>query len=157
MVKRDTRVWEKLLKDLSSLTESYSEAGFFEGQIHPSSGESLVDIATLNNFGGENPDPSRGDIPARPFMTFSVQNSELVIGKRMAKGFESFIKDGNVHKALDIPAEDLQRWIGWTIEMDELYTPNAKATVNKKGRDEPLSDSGYLAENVLRKVHVRRK
>lgn len=154
VLKKDTKVWDALLKNIATLTKSESEAGFYSDQGHPNSEDSLAQIATLNNFGGENPDPTRGDIPARPFMTFSVQNAERTVGRKMAKGLEGLLKSGNVFNALDLPAAELQKWIGWTIEMEELYTPNAPATISKKGRDEPLSDSGYLAENVERKVKI---
>lgn len=157
MIKKDTRVLDKLLKDLNTLIKSESETGFYHDNIHPETNEPLSNIAFLNNYGGENADPDRSPIPARPFMEYSLENAEITVSKRMVKGFEYFIEKGDIFKALDLPAEDLQRWIGWTIEMDELYERNAPMTIRKKGgRDEPLTDTGYLAENVERKVKIGR-
>lgn len=120
------------------------EAGWFETNRYPD-GTSVAQVARFNEFGTTK-------APARPFMRlaaskFSAQRKEAVpkLATKMAEG--------------KITADQALGAIGNVLEgciVDSIknggWTPNAPSTVEKKGFDKPLIDTGEMFKSVSSKV-----
>lgn len=127
--------------------ETSSGAGFFKDQVHPEHDIPLATIADKNNEGFTTPEGRK--VPARPFFDYAVNTCDSVMADPFIRGAGKIASgDKNVRGNLKNAADTMAEWISVYIKSDELYEPNAPFTIKKKGFDKPLTETGYLSENV---------
>lgn len=138
---------KRYFAELKKLEKLEVQVGYWRGEKTYNDGTDLVDIAAANELG-------TSTIPARPFMKQSFENHEddlqefcNMVNTKLSNGataVESLIKLGVDCKGL---------------VQDEFingeFAPNAAATINKKGSEQPLIDTGYMMQNVDFKVVKR--
>jgi hypothetical protein len=136
--------WGQALAGLTHMDGAGVEVGIFEEDgPHPNSDEGLTiaEIALRNEFGDDG-------TPARPFMATNYAANEQRYGRLAEKVFASVIRDGlSVEQALQtlgaIQASDVK------VTINDWTTPeNAPATVEIKGKNDPLVDSGIMRDHV---------
>lgn len=130
------RKFQKMLKELADLQV---RVGFQQGEASQD-GVDMCDIAAWNELGTEHS-------PSRPFLRKSVdENVDKINGFLQSK--KSDLVRGKsaeqVLKEIGIFQKDLiQEKI-----TEGSFTPNAPATIKKKGSDKPLIDTGRMRQSV---------
>lgn len=140
-----TAAGEKFLKELQELSQMQVRVGFQRGKKHKGKGKragaDLVDIALCNELGTDT-------IPSRPFLAQTVAqqgeaikqaSAELVVqvvegkmkGKQALKNIGVLVKGAVQHQMVE-----------------GEFVPNAPSTVQRKGSDKPLIDTGQLRQGV---------
>lgn len=110
-------------------------------------GKTLAQIGAINHFGAEN-------IPARPFLDVALEDKR--VKKRLNRAFrQGFRKDNSVPAGLNalgqIAANEITQYI---LKLDA--PPNAPKTIQRKGKDDPLVDTGRLARSITHKLNKKR-
>lgn len=140
-----TAAGEKFLKELQELSQMQVRVGFQRGKKHKGKGKragaDLVDIALYNELGTDT-------IPSRPFLAQTVDqqgetikqaSAELIVqvvegkmkGKQALKNIGVLVK-GAVQQQM----------------VEGEFVPNAPSTIQRKGSDKPLIDTGQLRQGV---------
>lgn len=145
----NTSFLDSLEKKLKTLTTYEGSAGFY-GKMHPTHGVRDVEIAVTNEYG----DPTN-NIPSRPFMRTAASHSGLMISNELKKLWPKYlkgqIKTVSLLKQLsEKEAEMIKRFI---ITND--FVDNSAFTIAQKGFNDPLVNTGWLAENVDTKVRKK--
>ena len=138
-IKSSTSMEKRLQKVLKVLTKNKLHVGFLNNSEHngPRTDMSNASLALLQEHGTDN-------IPARPFMTQSLGNKNLV-KQQIDKQARRLLKDPK--SAMSNMGEDMSHLVKET--MDRFSTPaNAPATIAKKGSDNPLIETGSLRDSV---------
>lgn len=110
----------------------------------------LVDVATVNEFGSRD-----GRIPERSFLRSTIdRNRTAYLVKLGAAGLRALVggRAGLVaalHRLGLEVATDVRRTI-----ITLRTPPNAASTVRRKGSDNPLVDTGRLAQSVTWEVRM---
>lgn len=133
----DGKRFEKMLKELA---DKEVRIGFQRGENTDEDGVDICDIAAFNELGTANS-------PSRPFLRKSVDENESAIN--------AFLKDVKKDICDGVPAEQILKKIG-LFQQDLIqekitegqFTPNAPATIKKKGSDKPLIDTGRMRQSV---------
>lgn len=142
---KTTAAGEKFLKELQELSQMQVRVGFQRGKKHKEKGKragaDLVDIALYNELGTDT-------IPSRPFLAQTVDqqgeaikqaSAEMVVqvvegkmkGKQALKNIGVLVKGAVQHQMVE-----------------GEFVPNAPSTVQRKGSDKPLIDTGQLRQGV---------
>jgi hypothetical protein len=122
------------------------DVGFFPEAKYPD-GTQVAEVAIKNEYGDLN-------IPPRPFMqpTFNEQKSKWL--DILAKTVKSQQQEIDVKKALTIVGvvaqDDVKDKIDWWAK--EGTPRNAQMTIEKKGFDSPLIETGQMRDAVHFKV-----
>lgn len=117
--------------------------GFFEDAKYPD-GTSVAMVGAIQNDGA----PKAG-IPPRPFFSTMV----AIESKNWPKAIRDLLieNDYDARKTLEIAGEgikgQLQRYI-----LDWSQPPNAESTIEKKGFNDPLFETGHMVNSVGAKV-----
>ena len=102
---------------------------------------SVAAVATFNEFGG-------GYTPPRPFMRDTVRKNWRKWRTFVQDRFPSVLDCKKMLLELgDVMSSDLRQMI-----IDYKYPPNAPSTIKAKGFNDPLIDSGQMAESVRMEV-----
>lgn len=132
--------FKKLQRELKGASKSYTHVGVHKGE-QTLDGVDLVSIAIANELGTDR-------IPERSFLrsTFDEQHRKLkVLGK---KQYELVLEGKqSIQKALGLIGEYFQAQVVKKIN-DLRDPPNAPSTIEKKGSDNPLVDSGQLKQSI---------
>lgn len=146
---KDTKVWDKLKKDLSSKTGMELRVGFFEDSRYGAENDNLqvAQVAQWNEEGSSTN-------PTRPFIRVGFM-SPIKSGayEKYFKAAITRILDGtssfeNEYKILGpVAVKDMKQSIA-----DWDSPPNSPITVADKGFNNPLIDSGTMYESVDFKV-----
>lgn len=115
------------------------KVGFLEDAKYPN-GTSVALVAAVQNFGA----PARG-IPARPF--FSNMVEEKAPGWGPALGACLRQTGNDVPAALALMGEGIKGQLQQSIR-DTNAPPLAEATIDRKGFDKPLVDTGHMLNSV---------
>lgn len=140
--------YDKLAEVLSRITataQGQVDIGFF-GDLEADypNGESVPEVAYKNEFG----DPTKQQ-PPRPFMRRAIEADGKEWGGVVGQLLVDADYDGK--DALDAAGHEGVRSIQKSI--DTLVDPPlAKYTIEKKGHDKPLIDTGKMRESVNYKV-----
>lgn len=113
----------------------------------PDSGVSLVDIAIINEYGTDT-------IPARPAMRDFFEKNRDTIGRAMDAA-AAHVQDGRMSPgvALGQLGELVAGGQKAHVQASKSWaTPNAPATVRRKGSDTPLIDDGVLVNAIRAQV-----
>lgn len=149
-VKADMRKLSQLRRKLIKAAEQAIQVGFFDGAPHPNApGHTVAEIAAINEFGL----PSQ-NIPERPFMLASIRDTSAPAF--IADGFKKMINGtGSAASMRSRAAKRMRDEMKVTII--EFSEPgNAPFTIAKKGFDNPLTETGFLARSVKFKIGRRR-
>lgn len=130
----------KFQKMLKELAEMEVRVGFQHGEATEADGTDICDIAAWNELGTEN-------IPSRPFLRMSVDENVDKINNFLQSQKNALLsgKDAEqVLKEIGLFQKDLiQEKI-----TEGTFVPNADMTVEKKGSDKPLIDTGRMRQSV---------
>lgn len=128
---------ERMQKDGLVLVGVPKGAGNYED------GLTIATIAAVNNFGSAD-----GHIPARPFLAPAVENGAPEY-RRLVEVMLPKVMSG------ELEMQTLLAQMGQLAEghvkqqITELRTPpNAQSTIDKKGSDNPLIDTGALRQSI---------
>jgi len=144
---------DKLKARLAELSKKVSKSsivdvGFFEGSTESASGVSTPMVAYCNEFGVEIPNESgepKEDkeyrTPPRPFFRGMIKDGEKHWGDDLGKALLHADYDSSV--ALSLMGESMTGELVQSIT-DQVYQPLAKSTVQKKGFDTTLLDTGDM-------------
>jgi hypothetical protein len=155
-VKQDTKVWEKMVRNLSKHQGTAVEVGFW-GDIHKS-GVSVAQVASWNEEGHVNGGKFAGTItPPRPFIRVGFMRL-----LRNPIWMNKYYKDihniaignltwKNLHERM---AEELKDKMKLAI-LEWKTPPNSATTIALKGFNDPLIDSGQMYDSV--KARIGRK
>lgn len=133
----DGRRFEQMLRELA---DKEVRIGFQHGEATEKDGTDICDIAMWNEMGTEH-------IPSRPFLRKSVDENTAEINSFLQSKKEDILRG--------VPAEQILKDIG-IFQKDLIhqkitegsFTPNAAATVQRKGSDHPLIDTGRMRQSV---------
>lgn len=146
----DDTGWRKLLKSVNGLDRYAVRVGILEssgGETEEGSGYTLLEIAALHEFGGEN-------VPERSFIrrTFAEKHSELVaITGKLCK--EVITRGMPVPRAYALLGQWGAAAVRATITQGQgVPPPNAPSTIEQKGSDRPLVDTGRLVGAIAYEV-----
>lgn len=146
-VKCDVSGLEKLRRSLTECQEIEGRAGFDSSQTHPRSETPLSDVAYYNHFGSE-----KGHVPKRPFFRRACKDSKKKVSSELRKEVANILMGKSPKPALDRSVKALSKYISDVIQSDNWRPRNAPYTILKKGFDNPLTETGYLANNVKTEV-----
>ncbi|BBG58505.1 hypothetical protein [Providencia rustigianii] len=125
-------------------------AGILDKQAYPSNedgsgGEFVATVAYKQEFG----EPSE-NIPSRPFFRHAISVNKDKWSAIIAKGFRSYDGDGVMalrsagEEVIDDLRESVRTW---------STPPNSKETVDRKGFNNPLIDTGQLMNSFSYEVN----
>ena len=132
--------YNRIMRDLQKLYGMEVVAGMLKDSGKAENGASYVDIATWNEYG-------TGRIPSRPFIRISADTNKAAWAKLAQQCVNGVIDGDSPRDAAQVVGlrmvEDIRKVFG----SSELKA-NAPSTVKKKGRNEPLVDSGEMRRRV---------
>lgn len=120
-------------------------AGILNNAGVSSKGVPLVDIAIYNEFGTRH-------IPSRPFVRIATDENVDKWAETAARGAKKVIDGGDIKKAGETVGRRMKADIQAVFGDKTRLTPNARSTILRKGRDEPLIDTGKLKSVVNYRV-----
>lgn len=131
---------KRYFRELKKLAELEIRVGFQSGADPYEDGTDLVDVVAYNELGSS-------DIPARPFMKQSFENHEDELKNGCDLVNRTLAAGGTAEQALDKLGVIVKGLVQEEI-VDGDFTPNAEATVKKKGSAQPLIDTGHMRQSV---------
>ena len=157
-LKTNTKIWDRMVKNLSKPNVQHVRVGWFNKRN--TDGIPLAQIASWNEEGHLNGGMFEGTFtPPRPFIRINFLGkikdpdwfnkyiplfNQLVIGKISWK---------RLHEAM---GNDLVNLLQESI-LEFKTPPNSLVTINMKGFDDPLIESGQMFDAVEYKVSRRNK
>lgn len=136
---------EQAMKDLAKRLEREQRVlvGVPEGSGSYEDGLTIATVAAVNNFGSAD-----GRIPARPFLQPPIEDGAPMY-RRLAEVMLPRVLSG------EMEMRTLLEQMGNLAEghvkqyITDLRTPpNAQSTIDKKGSDNPLIDTGFLRQSI---------
>lgn len=133
--------FNRIMRDLQKLDGLEVVAGMLKDSGKASNGASYVDIATWNEYGTRR-------IPSRPFIRISADTNKAAWSKMAQQAVNDVIDGDSPREAAKVighrMVEDIRKVFGDTSKLKD----NAPSTIAKKGRNEPLVDSGEMRRRV---------
>ena len=133
--------FNRIMRDLQKLDGMEVVAGMLKDSGKASNGASYVDIATWNEYGTKH-------IPSRPFIRISADTNKQAWAKMAQQCVNAVIDGDSPRDAAQVighrMVEDIREVFGDTSKLKA----NAPSTIAKKGRNEPLVDSGEMRRRV---------
>lgn len=154
-----TTEWEKIKNRLQRGMDKELRIGFFSEDTYSEENANLpvAAVAAWQDLGAPFDGPK--NIPPRPFMRLGLKEilKTNVYTQRYKEAFlKTILGRGTINSSYNGIAKavvpDLQKTI-----TDWVYPPNAAFTVQEKGRDDPLVDTGKMRDSVKAKVEKSRK
>lgn len=146
---------------LNMLAQTSMEVGFFSDKTYGPENDNLpvAQVAFWQERGTYHWATGEEHIPARPFFLTTIDSFKRGrnVSKRLAIAVQMFLID----RMSPIPAmknlgEFLQKQLQDSIERWSV-PPNAKSTVDKKGFNNPLIETGFMKDSVAFRVIKRGK
>ena len=144
------KLTDKLKRKLELLAQSSIDVGIPKEESGQKDGETiyLADIANVNNFGSY----SR-NIPARPFGTTTVTRYQEQIKKIIQVQMNDILeKNKDVKKGFDAIGAVCAGYMKKNLT-DGEWKANAQYTIDKKGSDQPLIDTGQMRQSITWRVN----
>ena len=138
-VDRLTREGRAFLRALEELDGLEVRVGYQEGATYPD-GTPVVHVALWNELGTVN-------APPRPFIRQTVDNNEAKIQSKMKSSVNKLANGATADTVLNELGVFAKGLLQKEIK-DGDYVPNAPSTVEKKGSDRPLIDTGLLRQSA---------
>ena len=133
--------FNRIMRDIQKLDGMEVVAGMLRDSGKASNGASYVDIATWNEYGTRR-------IPSRPFIRISADTNKQAWAKLAQQCVNDVIDGDSPRDAAQVighrMVEDIREVFGDTSKLKA----NAPSTIKKKGRNEPLVDSGEMRRRV---------
>lgn len=131
------RRFEQMLRELSGLEV---RIGFQKGEAAEEDGTDICDIAMWNELGTEH-------IPARPFLRKSMDENMDRINSFLQERKEDILRGASARQILNDIGNFQHDLIQEKIT-EGSFTPNAAATVRRKGSSHPLIDTSRMRQSV---------
>jgi len=144
---------KRFMKELQELAKLEAQIGFHRGDNVDDDGTDLCDIAAWNEFGTTSKLGNK-HIPSRPFLKQSIDNNIDEINQMLAEKKQEIMSGGSAKQVL----QDIGMFQKDLIQMEiheGSFDPNAEYTVEKKGSDKPLIDTGRMWQSVHYKIKPR--
>ncbi len=144
------RGWNRIRRELARMAKSFVKVGVLSNAGTEEGGMSLVDVAVVNEYGA----PEK-NIPERPFIRQTLDTKSTEIAKKKADLADKVMTGKmDTRRALD----DLGVWA--TRKIKETFTkgdftPNAPATIKRKGSSRPLIDTGRLRQSINHETEIK--
>lgn len=144
---RITPEGRRFYEQLRQLARMEVRVGYQAGEAADEDGVDMCDIAAWNELGTEHS-------PARPFLRQTVEKNESKINEFCAREAGKMFDGGTAEQCLDKIGVFMKGLVQKTIR-DGEFAPNAPATIQKKGSDKPLIDTGRMRQSV--NYHIKPK
>lgn len=132
-----------------------AQAGFWKERKHPNGKLNAAELANILEYGA-NLSKATGKIPPRPFIKDGAEDSVIELKHLYQAQFNAFIEGKKSPRDVLHPiAVSLAKWIQMRI-LYNSYVGNRPYTIEKKGFDMPLMESGWLSENVMNKTRLKK-
>lgn len=144
-LKCDTKLLDRLIRQVEG-GDKTARVGFFEDSgEHPRSHMTAYEIALINNYGSV-----KANIPERPFVTDGAYERELVAQADLRKGVRQVHQGKKTFsQALSVAAETQKDSIAAQLQLAKfVYAGNAPSTVENKGFNAPMFESGWLYQKI---------
>lgn len=133
------RAFKKIGESIGKAREV--RVGFLENATYPD-GTKVAEIAAIQNYGAT-------DIPARPFFSSMIANKSPDWGERFAKVLR--LCDYDTDMALARMGEGIAGQLRTSIT-ETNAPPLAQSTIDRKGFDKPLIDTGHMLASIDKEV-----
>jgi len=147
-VKYTKRNLQKVITAMNAIDDTVVKVGLFEEDKYGPENENynVAQVAFWQEYGE--------GVPERPFVSYTFSDPSLLTKVRntMKMVAETVFK-GNVssNRQLGKLGDEISNMMKW--EIITWSTPsNSPSTIEKKGRDDPLVDTGKMWESVKHKV-----
>ena len=138
---RITAQGRRFFAELERLRRLQVRVGFEQGQAFSEEGVDMVDIAAWNEVGNVH-------TPARPFLRKSVDENEARINSFCQQQFRELTVGRISSQSVLSRIGAMQVGLVQEKITDGDYVPNSQSTVQKKGSDKPLIDTGRMRQSV---------
>lgn len=144
-LKCDTRILDKLIRQTSKGDKGAAIGYFDDSGKHPRSGATAYEIAAINNFGAP-----EANIPERPWVTDGAFEGELPTNASMKRGVRKIHKGASTfHKEIREAAKIQKNYISAQLVLAQFqYARNAEATIESKGFNAPMFETGWLQKQI---------
>lgn len=149
-LKIETKKLQSLIKRTNAIDNTEVEVGFWDDRYGPENDNLPVAlVAAYNNFG-------TSFNPTRPFMDDTFE--DIMYQAYMARGvkhiFYSVLTNGrSTQRLLRELGATIKELMQLTILQYAADGGNSQKTIEKKGRDSPLIDTGKMLESVRFRIH----
>ena len=134
--------FNRIMRDLERLDGTEVVAGMLRDSGKAKNGASYVDIAAWNEYG-------TGRIPSRPFIRISADTNKQAWEKLAQQCVNNVIDGGSPRDAAQVVGHRMVKDIRKVFGDTSMLKANAPSTIKKKkGRNEPLVDSGEMRRRV---------
>lgn len=149
-LKVETKRLSSLIKRVDAINGTQVEVGFWDDRYGPENDNlPVAQVAAYNNFG-------TSFNPTRPFMddTFEDMMYQAYMAREVKHIFTSVLTNGrSTQRLLRELGERIKGLMQLTILEYAADGGNSQRTIEKKGRDSPLIDTGKMLESVRFRIH----
>lgn len=146
-ITRKTKNFEKLAKKLQTLAKESVESGYFKEQPdHPEANMSYAQLMTIHEYGYDGNEE-------RPVRDITMANMKGEVGKILKQNLFKLSEE----QLLDVIGKNTTRFAKSVFGDTSLLASNSAYTIDLKGFDAPLVDSGLLANNWSYRVSINGK
>lgn len=145
------KLTDKLKKKFEALVKTTISVGIPKEEITQKDGQTLflADIANKNNFGSFSQ-----NIPARPFGTTTIPRYKEQIQKIIQIQMNDILeKNKDVRKGFDAIGAVCSGYMKKNLT-DGEWKANAQYTIEMKGSDQPLIDTGQMRQSITWRVNI---
>ena len=132
---------KKFYKEIAELARLKLHVGFQHGETEDNSAADIADIAMWNELGTSN-------IPPRPFIRQSVDNNASRITAMCKTQLQGIAKGTGTAQSAYESIGVMQKGLIQNEILNGGFTPNAPATIKRKGSAQPLIDTGKMRQSV---------
>ena len=133
---------KKFFREIEELKKLQVRVGYQQGKTKSQKGVDLLDIAMWNELG-------TARAPSRPFIRQSADRNKGDIEKFCADQLKKVTQGGTAERILNAIGVMQKGLIQDTISKSKEWAePNAEFTVERKGSDTPLIDTGRLMQSA---------
>lgn len=149
-LKVETKRLTSLIKRTNAIDNTEIEVGFWDDRYGPENDNlPVAQVAAYNNFG-------TSFNPTRPFMddTFEDYMYRAYMSREVKNVFTSVLTNGrSTQRLLRELGGKIKELMQLTILEYAADGGNSQRTIEKKGRDSPLIDTGKMLESVRFIIH----
>lgn len=143
-----------LQKKADDYAKTKIKTGWFDSNRYED-GTPVAQVAKIQNDGAVIRNKKTGktiEIPSRPFFTDAINNNKENIKDRYIKDFKGYIKNKrNKEASLRRTSNYIEGLVKKQI-VNGGYKPNSPDTVEKKGFNKPLVDTGIMLQTISSKM-----
>jgi len=95
-------------------------------------------------------------IPPRPVLEPAIDNSKDQVAELMKDAVKVALNGGNITPSLNevgMQGQNIAR--AWFTNPSNNWAPNAQSTIDSKGSENPLIDSGELRKSIVYTIHEK--